>query len=197
MKLATTLVALVAVFALAPSMASAECMINGNISVEETNSPLGAFTYTLDVTWDMGSQHGLSHLDLLVDVENGTCSCDDFANYISFDAISGSSDGENGCTVDYYTELACNGDPSIGIEGILFKFEPYEDGCEPGPTGSGSFVFYSDLPGVPVNEQILALIDKASQDYCTGTLTGVFPGMACDPVATDGQSLDSLKGLYR
>jgi hypothetical protein len=197
MKLAKALIVLLTVATLLPAMASAECMINGNISVEDSNSPLGAYMYTLDITWDMGSQHGLSHLDLVVDMAGGTCSCEDFASYISFDTISGTSDGEDGCTVEYYSELACNGDPSIDLDGILFKFEPIEGDCEPGPTGSGSFVFYSDLPGVPVNDQILALADKAAQEYCSGTLTGVFPGMACDPVANEDLSLDSIKGLYR
>lgn len=197
MKLATAITVLLTVFTFFPTLASADCMINGNISVESSDSPLGAFKYTLDVTWDMDSQYALSHLDLMVDMAGGTCSCADFANYINFDTISGTSDGTYGSTVNYYSELACNGDPSLGIEGIFFKFEPFEGESEPAPVGSGSFVFYSDLAGVPVNEELLALVDKAALTSCTGTLTGFFPGMVCSPVANDELSLDAIKGLYR
>lgn len=184
-------------FVVLPSLASAECMINGHISVEETDNPLGAFQYTLSVEWDMDSVYGLSHLNLVVDAENGTCGCEEFDHNINFPAISGTTDGEGGCLIDYTSELACDGDPSIDFGGILFKFEPVESSCEPGPSGSGSFVFYSDLPGVPVNEQVIGLVDKAAHDVCTGTLSGYFPAFACDPVATDGVSWDGLKGMYR
>ena len=84
------------------------------------------------------------------------------------------------------------------MSGILFKFEPIEaDGCEPGPTGTGTFFFYSDLAPVPVDEEFVALVDKAGQASCSGTITGVFPAMACDPVPSTIYGLDRLKSLYR
>ncbi len=196
-NLVITLSLVMPVLILFPISANAECSINGNISVESCDHALGIYCYTLDVTWDMDSPHGLSHFDLLVDGEAGTCTCDDIDQYIAFDVIGGSSDGEGGCTVNYYAELACNGDPSIGMGGIMFKFEPEEGECEPGPTGSGSFFFYSDLEGVPVDEQSVTLVDKAAQEFCTGTLTGVFPGLECDPVTTVKRPFDSLKSVYR
>ena len=66
-----------------------------------------------------------------------------------FPAIAGSSNGDGGCSVDYTATLECDGDPSIpNVSGILFKFEPIEGDCEPGNIGSGTIVFYSDLPPV-------------------------------------------------
>jgi hypothetical protein len=180
-----------------PAQAGENCLITGDISVEDSNSPLGAFKYTLNVSWDMDSPYGLSHLGLLVDGEGGTCGCTDFSDNIFFETISGTSDGADCAEVNYSSELACNGDPSLNLSGIFFKFEPIEGDCEPGPVGTGSFVFYSDLPGVPVSDQFLGLVDKAGQESCTGIVTGVFPGMACDPVSSDARSFDSLKGLYR
>jgi hypothetical protein len=183
-----------------PGVSLAACVVEGHIEAEMIDdSMLPDYMYTLTVTWDMDSPHGLSHLDLIVDMAGGTCSCSDFHEAIYFDAISGTSDGEYDCTVEYLAEIECNGDPSIpGVDGILFKFEPIEtEGCEPGPTGTGTFVFYSDLAPVPVAEELLALVDKAGQESCSGSLTGVFPGLACDPVPTVERSMDGLKSLFR
>lgn len=189
-----------ALLLLGPGLALAECSIEGAISAEMTDDPLlPAYMYSMTISWDMDSPHGLSHLDLIVDMQGGTCDCSDFYDAISFGMYGGSSDGEYDCTVNYMAEIECQGDPSIpGVDGILFKFEPIEtEGCEPGPTGTGTFVFYSDLAPAPVEEEFVALIDKASQEYCTGSVTGVFPGLACDPVSGDVRSMDSLKSLYR
>ena len=83
------------------------------------------------------------------------------------------------------------------MEGILLKFEPIEDNCEPGPTGTGTFVFYSDLPPAPINEEILTGVDKHALQYCFGFLSGDFPAMLCDPVGNEGSSWGNLKGLFR
>ena len=111
----------------------------------------------------------------------------------------GSGPGEDGCVVDYDGFLECKGDPSIpGVEGILLKFEPVEaEGCEPGNTGTASFIFYSHLGPVPVDEDLLSLVDKYGLQHCFGYLAGDFPGMPCDPVSDDPTSFGSLKGLFR
>jgi len=199
MRLITGVVLAGAFFATAlPSLA--QCVMTGNIESAMTSDPnLPAYEYTLTVEWEMGSGHGLSHLDLVVDLLGGTCDCSDFENAIMFSEIAGQSDGEDDCTVNYMAELECSGDPSIPeVDGILFKFEPIEEeDCEPGAMGTGSFVFYSDLPPVPVDEEFLALIDKGGQESCTGSITGVFPGMACDPVSNIPKTLNSMKSLFR
>ena len=118
---------------------------------------------------------------------------------ISLPDVAGQSDTETAdCYVDYNAFFECDGDPSIpGVTGELIKFEPLADDCEPGATGSGTFTFYSDLPPVPVNENILALVDKAGQTSCYGQLTGVFPALACDPVGNEAQTWGTVKSLYR
>jgi hypothetical protein len=179
--------------------AAAECLVSGNISAEASGDPmLPAWKYTMTVTWDTGTPYALSHLDLLLDPVGGTCLCEDFAEALVIVNPAGSSDGYGGCMVDYNAYLECNGDPSIpGVDGILLKFEPIEGACEPSNTGTGTFVFYSDLGPVPVDEDILSLVDKFSTQHCFGNLTGFFPGMACNPVDGQGSTWGSAKGLYR
>ncbi len=180
------------------TVVQAQCDISGNIAAEMNSDPAGpAWVYTLTITWDTDVQYALSHMDLLIDAVGGSCTLDDLYEHLSWDDPIGTSDGEGGCTVSYEGQLSDNGDPSIpGVTGLLLKFEPY-DGCEPGNVGTAVFVFYSDLGPVPVDEDILSLVDKYAGYYCFGHLTGMFPGLDCDPVDNDAASFGSLKGLYR
>ncbi len=189
---------LVMILMIAASGAQAQCDISGDITAEMNTDPGGpAWVYTLTIHWDTDVQYALSHMDLLIDAVGGSCTLDDLYAHLSWNDPIGTSDGEGGCTVTYMGELSDNGDPSIpGITGLLLKFEPYE-GCEPGNVGTGVFVFYSDLAPVPVDEDMLSLVDKYALMYCFGHLTGMFPGMDCDPVDNEATSFGSLKGLYR
>lgn len=183
----------IAVFA---QIAAAECYILGSIDAEANPDSGPAWVYTLSVSWDTGSQHGLSHLNLLLDGIGSTCVCEDFADALSWDHPIGYSTDDSGCTTNYAGELECHGDPSIpGVEGYLLKFEP--SGCEPGPTGSATFVFYSDLEPAPIDANILTLVEKDSNNSCYGMLTGYFPAMACDPLSTETAGWGSVKGMYR
>ncbi len=192
-----TVLALVCFMSLG-AIARAQCDISGDITASANTDPAGpAWVYTLTIHWDTDEKYALSHMDLLIDAAGGSCSLQDIAQYLSWGDPIGTSDGEGGCTVSYMGELSDNGDPSIpGVTGLLLKFEPY-DGCEPGNVGTGVFVFYSDLGPVPVDEDMLSLVDKYAQMYCFGHLTGMFPGLACDPVAEELTSFGSLKGMYR
>jgi hypothetical protein len=183
------------------AVAQDECVITGTVTAElNIDGPdLGAWCYTLELVWDTGSDYALSHFDFLLDNPDGNCSCDDFADALAWEDPAGSSNGEpDDCTVDYALYLECEGDPSIpDVEGILLKFEPYEDDeCEPGPTGTGIFVFYSDLEPAPIAEDNLFLIDKFAGFACSGEVTGVFPGLACDPVASEHRTWTGVKSLY-
>jgi len=112
---------------------------------------------------------------------------------------AGSSDGTpDGCLVEYEAFLECNGDPSIPIEGILFKWEPLlmDPNCEPGPTGTGQFVFYSDFGPVAVDDSLPLVAEKNSGEACEGSIDGVFPGLPCNPVGTEARSWTEVKGLY-
>jgi hypothetical protein len=159
--------------------------------------------YTLEVTWDTGSRYAVSHIDLLLDAVGGTCSCRDFRDVLTYFEPAGWSAGETydesgPCTVDWDIFLECKGDPSIpGVDGILLKFEPRGPTCEPGTAGTASIDFYSDLGPVPVDEDIISMVDKFGLHYCFGSLTGVFPGLACNPVPNEGTTWGTVKGLYR
>lgn len=182
------------------SVAYADCYIGGNIAAEPATDPMyPSWKYTATINWDTGTQYALSHLDMVLDAANGTCTCADLAQFLVYEGISGYSDGvPMSCQVEYETFLECNGDPSIpGDEGIIFKFEPVAAGCEPGTTGTATFTFYSDLPPAPIDEEILLLYDKFGQHACSGFLSGLFPGFACDPVSSESTNWDAMKGLFR
>lgn len=183
----------------AASAVNAQCLISGDITATATNDPYGpAWAYTLTITWDNDVVFDLSHMDLILDSVGGSCSLADFLDHLSWPDPIGTSDGVGGCTVEYSGDMSDNGDPSIpGVTGIIFKFEPYDNGCEPDDVGTATFVFYSDLAPVPVDEDILSLVDKFAGMYCFGHLTGMFPGMDCDPVDARTQSWGSLKGTFR
>lgn len=185
--------------ALSAGTAAAQCDISGNISAAPSGDPLlPSWEYTLTVVWDTGTAFALSHVDLLLDAVGGTCFCADFAANLFLVNPAGESDGVGGCTVPYDVHLECSGDPSIpGADGILLKFEPQETDCEPANTGTATFVFYSDLGPVPVDEDILSVVDKHATQYCFGNLSGEFPGMACNPVPDAGAAWGSVKGQYR
>ena len=205
------------VLVLSAQAALAECSMEGTITASSNPDPMGPrWMYTMVVVWDTDSQYSLSHFNLLMDSETGTCTCQDFVDALSWGNPIGSSNGyPMGCTVDYQGYLECRGDPSIpGVGGILLKFEPIpagpnlpgidgivretlQDVCEPGPTGTGTFVFYSDLPPVPIDEDILSGVDKHGKQYCYGHMSGDFPAMACDPVGSEDTSWGTLKGMFR
>ena len=59
--------------------AQGQCLLSGDIQAEMIGDPgMPMYMYTLSVTWDMDSSYGLSHLDLVTDIEGGTCGCLDF-----------------------------------------------------------------------------------------------------------------------
>ena len=194
-------IALTFVLVCGAQVALAECFIGGTITSDDNPDPLGpSFMYTMVITWDTGNEYSLSHADLIMDVHAGTCLCQDFLMALSWDDPIGYSDGVPGdCTMEYQGFLECEGDPSIpDLEGIILKFEPIEsEECEPGPTGSATFVFYSNLPPWPINEEILTVVDKHAQEYCYGYLSGNFPTMDCDPVGSEDSGWGELKGMFR
>lgn len=192
---------LLAALSLIAAPALAQCSISGHITATgNVDMPeLGAWMYTLEVTWDTGGPYALSHLNLRVGLLGEECTCSDFAAAIEFAGIAGESTGEPGdCTVQYEAFLECNGDPSIPVEGILFKWEPIEDddSCEPGPMGTGWFVFYSDVEPVDLDSDHPLVIEKHDGAACEGQVTGVFPGLLCNTVSSEATSWSEVKGVY-
>ena len=200
MKTKLTTMLMILVIATSAQMALAQCDINGTIVAEANADLLGPdWVYTMTVNWDTGTAYALSHMGLLLDTSTGTCSCADFIGALSWDDPIGYSTGDPSCMVNYHGNLECSGDPSIpGVDGILLKFEPIEGmGCEPGTSGTATFVFYSNLGPAPVDEDILSLVDKFANNSCFGSLSGDFPSMTCDPVSTENMEWGKAKGMYR
>ncbi len=199
MIIGMTILALALVFGAQAVMA--ECSIDGTITASLNPDPMGpVWMYTMVITWDTDSPYALSHVNLLMDSATGSCLCGDFLDALSWGDPVGSSDGyPMPCTVDYQGFLECEGDPSIPeVTGILLKFEPiYDEFCEPGPTGTATFVFYSNLPPAPIDEDVLSGVDKNGQQFCFGHMSGDFPSMACDPVGNENSSWGHLKGIFR
>ncbi len=104
---------------------------------------------------------------------------------------------EDECLVYYTAELSCDGDAAIpGLNVPLIKFEPIEDGCTPGPTGTGVFCFYSNWPPAPIVSGDALLAVKAGQNRYFGNLSGVLPGCAL-PSATERVSWSMVRHMFR
>jgi len=202
--------ALLLLAGLIPLAASATCFIEGHCSAELNGDQpeFGTWKYTLEVEWDSGSQHGLSHFDLDLGYEGHDCDCDEFP--FDFPEPAGNSDGtgegdrddgdDDGggdCPVPYEAEFECHGDPSIpGMDSPLLKFEPDEEDCEPGATGSGVFVFYSNWEPEPIDSINDRLAFKAGGETCSGPVDGELPTLGCEDVATDPSSWGDLKARF-
>jgi len=180
--------------------ALAQCTITGVSEAEWVGDDLSApaaWKYTLTIVWDTDSPYGVSHINL-VPGAGGRCTCEELESAFFWIDPAGYSDGEPGpCTVDYMMMIECGGDPSLDIEEPLFKFEYYEDtGCEPGNSGVMTAVFYSTFAPADIEVPNLALVDKHAQLSCWGELTGVFPGLPCDPLPEQTTSWGIIKSLY-
>ena len=181
-------------------VAMADCFVGGTITACPNPDPGGPlWMYTVVITWDTGNDCALSYINMLMDSATGTCGCSDFRKALSWDDPAGSSDGYlMDCVVNYYTLLECQGDSSIPeMDGILMKFVPIDDPCQPGPAGTGTMFFYSDLGPCPVDEELLSVMNTDASGYCLGYLTGDFPCMECDPVSNEDTNWGNVKGLFR
>lgn len=174
------------------------CVLGGEITAApNTTAPgLGAWEYTLTVNWDTG-RYGLSHLNLLVD-EAGNCDCLELGNALHWASPAGVFDTMSGdCPVDSYAQLECGGDPSLGITMPLIKFEYDEEAvCEPEQEGIFSLVFYADYAPATIYAPNMFLVDKHALQWCEGPVTGVFPGLPCDPVANEYADWGRVKAGY-
>ena len=176
-----------------------DCYING-VSTAEPNPDdplLGTWKYTITIDYDTGSNYGVSHIDLLLD-EPDNCLCEDFDAGLAWVATAGYfyNDGDV-CQVDLMAMLECKGDPSLDLVEPMLKFEYDEEAdCEPGPAGTAVIYIYSFFGPAPIAEPNMFLVDKHAQLACTGEITGVFPGLPCDPVPDATHSWGAVKSLY-
>jgi hypothetical protein len=181
-------------------LAQEDCRLYGTVIAEPNpgDPALGAWLYSLIVTWDTGSQWAMSHVDLLMDEPNGHCSCSDFMSALTWGDHIGSGLGDPlPCLLFYDGEILCNGDPSTGTEGTILKFEPREDeSCEPATAGTVHVAFYSNYPPGPIADDNLFLFDKFAGFVCYGPISGVFPMLPCDPISGEASSWGSVKSIY-
>lgn len=194
-------VILVLVLAVSPQ-AFGQCTLLGNVEASPKSSQpdLGSWEYTLTIDWDTGTGYFLHHFDIFLEEGFRGCSCSQLRTGAAPDDTVGFSEEapDRGCRVYYYPEYMCSGDPTVPIDGIMLKFEPFlGQPHAPGSSGQGVFKFFSDFSPVTLNAPNLILTDTGGTGYyCLGMIAGVFPGLPCDPLEPEGVSWGYLKALY-
>ena len=193
------ILALAVVFVAAGApLVGAQC-VSGNVVAElQTSGPFtGLWCYTATVTWDTPS--GLSNLTL--DCGFGACPEQSCLQTYLFDDPAGTSDGmttgagpKQPCVAEYSGEFNCNGNPSIGWTDPVIKWDSLNGGCEPDKTGTGTFVFYTNL-GPSENSTLPLALVKNGTLVCQGTLSGACPEPPCI-VPTEETSWGKIKADY-
>lgn len=161
------------------SQAQAQC-VSGTVTADfqESGPHAGLWKYTMTVTWDL--PHGLSNITL--DCGFGVCPGTACSKVFEFDAVAGTSTGEpEPCTVEYAGEFNCEGNPSVGIDVPIVKWDVISEDCQPGPTGSGTFCFYVNA-GPHEDSPLPVTIIKDDLDVCSETITGDCPAVCIVPV---------------
>jgi hypothetical protein len=156
----------------------------------------GYWKYCFSIEWDTSSYggQGLSHSSVFLGLEDCSAACGEGA--FAFSDTAGSGVGDGKCTVYYRALFECDGDFHFPVFPFpTVKFEYYEDGCEPGGTGSATLCFYSMfIPGPPaVHPNHLGI--KFGQNTETGPLDGQLPMCEISPV--EELTWGTVKALYR
>ena len=181
-----------------PTLADPDLWATGTASEVTEPGYEGYWKYCLTVNW-IDLPQGVSHVDVLVMLEECACACS--LGYFAFADTVGSGPGTNSvpCTVYYYGPFECFGDPSIGITDPLVKFEPHEEGthCEPDKDGYATVCYYSVASPTEADIYEDVIVLKYSTEYALGDLDGVLP--ICDPAysATEPTAWGQIKSLYR
>ncbi len=181
-------------FANAQSISQPFCMSGTSIATATPGHPLGEWEYCITIDWGSLS-HALSHWNIILDLSNCICACDEFP-FAAADT-AGTSDGEGDCIVYYEASFHCD-DPSIdGVEGPLVKFDVIDNGCEPDKSGTGTFCFYSDWPPVNISTPNQLGLIKFATLNCTGEITGQLPGCSCGSTSTELDAWGKIKAIFR
>ena len=173
------------------------CISGTSVATATPGHPLGNWQYCVSIDWNTGA-NALSHWDLILGLADCPCICTDFP-FAAEDTAGTSSESEkDACTVYYRAFFDCEDDPSTEmVEGPHVKFEPWESGCEPEQSGSGTFCFYTDWPPTAVPTPNQMLVVKYGPNVCTGMLTGELPICTCGPTATEQNSWGGIKSIFR
>ncbi len=169
--------------------------IQGRITAERNtyNPDRGAWRYTFTVSWQSSTQHAISHLGLLLGL--GGCTCEDLAGVFLWDDPNALFH-ERHCP-DIESKFECHGDPGLETDDPVYKFEFVAvRGCDPQPSGHYQVQFLSDLPPYPITRSNRFLTAKFGQERVDGEITGVFPALQCNPIASETVSWGQVKAGY-
>ncbi|MDO9693751.1 MAG: hypothetical protein Q7W56_03415 [Candidatus Latescibacteria bacterium] len=190
--------AAVAILILLPAGSALASDLTGVITAEYVGQrEVGEWCYTLAVTWQNDPARGLSHVNLSLG-EGTDCTEAEINSGVLWDDLAGvvtnaSFTGEIPCMAWYEP----NGDPSLNLTVPLLKFEPHPGAVRgPGPVGWGRLVFYSDKPPAQIATPNSFLSQKFGTYSSFGQVTGVFPALPCDPVASQASAWGEVKALY-
>jgi len=182
-----------------PALAQTQAFIHGTITASQTPGQpnLGAWKYTIEMSWCTGTNLGMDHFDIMLDEIARGCSNEE----IQMGVIPGDTVGlapfDVRDAVYFQPEFMFQGDPLVPTLGQMLKIAPFPNqNLVPGPSGTGVFHFYSDSPPTEFEYPGLFLVDSAREFVCGGSIMGVFPGLVCDPVPTEKQNWGYIKALY-
>jgi len=178
--------------------AADDALLHGTIMASPAEpGARGDWRYEMRVTWDNNSPFALSHFNLKLD-DGTNCTEGDIRSYLMWGSPAGEAHGfEVNGSIYFDAVLEMNGDPSLDISVPLIKYEPNDMGdVRPGPSGTGVFVFWSDLPPWPIDRPNLLLSEKFGQEHSFGVMDGVFPALPCNPIATTRESWGTVKVGY-
>lgn len=174
--------------------------ITGDIQAtpESSRPDLGAWEYILTMSWEMASTLRLGHFSLYLDDAARGCSCDQLqAGVTPGDTVGFSHSAKSLSLFYYYSEFACDGDPDLPIMGKMLVFRPFlPDKCLPGPVGDGTFRLFSDFPPAAIQASGLYLVDGDNHFVGSGSLSGDFPALPCDPVSARPLTWGAMKSVY-
>jgi hypothetical protein len=172
------------------TVAGAQCVSGTSTASVETSGPYdGLWKYTVDISWT--TTQGLSNVTM--DCGFGICAAATCAETFSFETVAGTGSGD-GCTVDFAGEFNCNGNPSIGINDPIVKWD-VTAACEAENSGTATLYFYSSLGPSPQSQAPVFLL-KNGQNVCTGQISGDCPTPPC-VVPVSSSSWGGLKEDYQ
>jgi hypothetical protein len=183
-----------------PALAVDACeSLSVTVTAELSTDPgfEGLYKYTVTGSWDV-SQFGLSHIDFFLQLKDLECICD--PRVVKFGSPAGTSDGQGDagpCVVEYEGVYSCKGDPTVPAElaAPTIKFNAAGEDCEPGVTGTGTWVFYSPFPPAPYSVDPEGAAIKHGQLVCVGALAGTMPMGDCSTPAR-AASWGGMKAMY-
>jgi len=182
-----------------PAFAQTQANIAGDVSVSNNSSrpDLGAWEYTLTLSWDTGSGRNMSHFDIMLDEVARACSNTEIqTGFVPGDTV-GLAPLDIKCDVYFQPEFMFQGDPMVSTPGQMMKIAPFPNQNEvPGPSGSGVFKIFSDFGPTGFEYPGLFLVDAAGDHVCSGMIMGFFPALTCDPVHAEKRNWDYVKALY-